>query len=232
MVPADPNDATADFTGRAAIFPLPNVTLFPNVMLPLHIFEPRYRCMAEDTLSGDRYLALGLLKDGWEDRYESKDCEIHDTVCLGKVIANEQLEDGRHYLMLQGLRRAKLVTELDTDLPYRLGMLEIVEDVYPQTPVIDRDRRQEELVDWFRRAYPKLGLESDILHALGSDMQLGELCDVISHSLKLPPEDAQQLLAQANVDERSDLVLEMLKLQFRGTVEPAGRDFPPGFSLN
>lgn len=232
MTPADPNDATADFTGRAAIFPLPNVTLFPNVMLPLHIFEPRYRCMAEDTLSGDGYLALGLLKDGWEDSYETKDCAIHDTVCLGKVIANEQLEDGRHYLMLQGLRRAQLVTELETDLPYRLGMLELVEDIYPQTPVIDRERRQEELVNWFRRAYPKLGLEADIIHALGSDMQLGELCDVIAHSLKLPPENAQQLLAQANVDQRSDLVLEMLKLQFRGTLEPAGRDFPPGFSLN
>lgn len=232
MTPTDSNDAVADFTGRAAIFPLPNATLFPNVMLPLHIFEPRYRCMAEDTLNGDRYLAMALLKDGREDRYESKDCEIHDTVCLGKVIANEQLEDGRHYLMLQGLRRAQLVTELETDLPYRLGMLEIVEDIYPQTPVIDRDHRQEELVDWFRRAYPKLGLEADIIHALGSDMQLGELCDVIAHSLKLPPENAQRLLAQANVDERSDLVLEMLKLQFRGTFAQSGREFPPGFSLN
>lgn len=232
MTPADPNDATAGFTGQAAIFPLPNVTLFPNVMLPLHIFEPRYRCMAEDILKGDLFLALGLLKDGWEDRYESKDCEIHDTVCLGKVISNEQLEDGRHYLMLQGLRRAKLVTELETDLPYRLGMLELIPDVYPQTPIIDRGRRQEELVDWFRKAYPKLGMEADIIHALGSGIQLGELCDVIAHSLKLPPENAQQLLAQADVDQRSDLVLEMLKLQFRGTFENAGREFPPGFSLN
>ena len=232
MTPADPNDATADFTGRAAIFPLPNVTLFPNVMLPLHIFEPRYRCMAEDTLNGDGYLALGLLKDGWEDRYETKECEIHDIVCLGKVIANERLEDGRHYLMLQGLRRAKLVTELETDLPYRLGMLELVDDVYPLDPVIDRERRQEELVDWFRKAYPKLGMEADMIHALGTGIQLGELCDVIAHSLKLPPSDAQRLLSQANVDQRSDLVLEMLKLQFRGTFESTVREFPPGFSLN
>lgn len=232
MTPADPHDATADFSGRAAIFPLPNVTLFPNVMLPLHIFEPRYRCMAEDTLQGDGYLAMGLLKDGWEDNYESKDCEIHDTVCLGKVIANEQLEDGRHYLMLQGLRRAKLVTELETDLPYRLGRLELVEDFYPQIPMIDRERRQEELVEWFGKAYPKLGMQAEIVHALGSGMQLGELCDVLAHSLKLPAEDAQRLLNQVDVDQRSDLVLEMLKTQFRGALEPAGREFPPGFSLN
>ncbi len=232
MTSADPNEITADFKGRAAIFPLPNVTLFPNVMLPLHIFEPRYRCMAEDTLKGDGYLAMGLLKGGWEASYETKDCEIHETVCLGKVIANDQLEDGRHYLMLQGLRRARLVTELETDLPYRLGMLEVVEDVYPQTPMIDRERRQEELVEWFGKVYPKLGFQAEVVHALGSGMQLGELCDVLAHSLKLPPEDAQRLLAQADVDQRSDLVLEMLKNQFRGTLEPVGRDFPPGFSMN
>lgn len=232
MTSADPNEITADFKGRAAIFPLPNVTLFPNVMLPLHIFEPRYRCMAEDTLKGDGYLAMGLLKGGWEASYETKDCEIHDTVCLGKVIANDQLEDGRHYLMLQGLRRARLVTELETDLPYRLGMLDVVEDFYPQTPMIDRERRQEELVEWFGKAYPELGFQAEVVHALGSGMQLGELCDVLAHSLKLPPEDAQRLLAQADVDQRSDLVLEMLKNQFRGTLEPVGRDFPPGFSMN
>jgi hypothetical protein len=55
---------------------------------------------------------------------------------------------------------------------------------------------------------------------------------VIAHSLKLPTKAAHRLLAQADVDQRSDLVLEMLKLQFRGTFEPTGREFPPGFSLN
>ena len=74
--------------------------------------------------------------------------------------------------------------------------------------------------------------QAEVVHALGSGMQLGELCDVLAHSLKLPPEDAQRLLAQADVDLRSDQVLEMLKTQFRGTLEPVGRDFPPGFSLN
>lgn len=232
MTPADSNDATADFTGRAAIFPLPNVTLFPNVMLPLHIFEPRYRCMAEDTLNGDGFLALGLLKDGWEECYETKDCEIHEVVCLGKVIADEQLEDGRHYLMLQGLRRARLVTELQTDLPYRLGMLEVVKDFYPQSPLIDRERRQEELVDWFSKAYPKLGMEAEMIQTLGTGMPLGELCDIMAHSLKLPPVDAHRVLALADVDQRSDLVLEMLKRQFRRKLEPTVPTFPPNFSLN
>ncbi len=49
------------------IFPLPNVVLFPNVFLPLHIFEPRYRDMVADALASDRLIGMVLLKPGWED---------------------------------------------------------------------------------------------------------------------------------------------------------------------
>ena len=50
------------------IFPLPNVVLFPNVFLPLHIFEPRYRKMVDDALNGDRIIGMVLLRPGWESR--------------------------------------------------------------------------------------------------------------------------------------------------------------------
>ena len=48
------------------IFPLPNVVLFPNVFLPLHIFEPRYRTMVADALAGDRIIGMVLLRPGYE----------------------------------------------------------------------------------------------------------------------------------------------------------------------
>src|SRR3954467_11014816 len=51
------------------IFPLPNVVLFPNVFLPLHIFEPRYRQMVDDALNGDRIIGMVLLRPGWEGDY-------------------------------------------------------------------------------------------------------------------------------------------------------------------
>ena len=54
------------------IFPLPNVVLFPNVFLPLHIFEPRYREMVGDALAGDRMIGMTLLKPGWEHEYEGR----------------------------------------------------------------------------------------------------------------------------------------------------------------
>jgi hypothetical protein len=51
------------------IFPLPNVVLFPNVFLPLHVFEPRYRSMVADALTTDRLIGMALLKPGWEQDY-------------------------------------------------------------------------------------------------------------------------------------------------------------------
>jgi hypothetical protein len=222
----------SDFSGQAALFPLPGATLFPNVMLPLHIFEPRYRCMVEDVLRADRYLAIALLRDGWQEQYESKSCPIHETVCLGRVIADERLQDGRYYLLMQGLTRARLIVEEQTDLPYRIGQVDPIPDLYPHTPVIDRTRRQAELVGYFRQVFPKLDLDSTLFGTVEDGVPLGELCDLIAHALRPRPEDAQRLLEQVDVDQRSDLLLELLKLQCRDTKEQNARKFPPGFSLN
>ena len=60
------------FAGTARLFPLPNLVLFPHVMQPLHVFEPRYRQMTADALTGDRLIGLVLLKPGWEADYEGK----------------------------------------------------------------------------------------------------------------------------------------------------------------
>ena len=54
------------------IFPLPTVVLFPNVFLPLHIFEPRYRQMIAEALAGDRIIGMVLLRPGYEDDYDGR----------------------------------------------------------------------------------------------------------------------------------------------------------------
>ena len=235
MKPSDfPKVPANTFSGRAALFPLPNVTLFPNVMLPLHIFEPRYRCMVEDVLKSDGYMAIALLKDGWEPTHESKLCPVHQTVCLGSVVSHERLEDGRYYLLTQGISRARLIGEVETDLPYRIARLELLQDIYPAKPVIDRTRRQQELVNGFRELFPKIDLDSSLIYALEADVPLGELCDVIAHALRLESGLAQQVLEQPDVDQRSDLLLDLLrhinrKDKLAGTKSTT---FPPSFSAN
>ena len=71
------------------IFPLPNVVLFPNVFLPLHIFEPRYREMVADALDGDRIIGMVLLRPGWEGDYEGRP-PVYPIGCAGLITHAER----------------------------------------------------------------------------------------------------------------------------------------------
>src|SRR5215467_7574945 len=107
-----------NFGGTARLFPLPNLVLFPHVMQPLHIFEPRYRQMTADALAGDRLIALALLRPGWESDYDGKPA-IYPVACLGRVVAEQRLDDGRYNILLRGLSRVRLVEELSQGKLYR-----------------------------------------------------------------------------------------------------------------
>ncbi len=229
--PADVS-STPEFSGAVPLFPLPSVSLFPNVMLPLHVFESRYRQMVDDVLKTHRTIAMAVLQEGWQINYETNSCPLHRAVCLGQIVADERLDDGRYFLLVQGLCRAELDHELESDKPYRIGQIIVRKDVYPSTPVIDRDHRQQELVHYFKQIFDDLDLDSSLIQALESGVPLGELCDVIAHAMRPDADSAKRLLEQFDVDQRSDLVLELLKLQYRRTRSAIPRIFPPTFSLN
>src|SRR5688572_33039349 len=67
------------------LFPLPNVVLFPKAVLPLHIFEERYKAMTADALSGHRRIAMALLQRGWERDYYSRPM-VEPIVCVGQIL--------------------------------------------------------------------------------------------------------------------------------------------------
>ena len=101
------------------LFPLPNVVLFPNVFLPLHIFEPRYREMVADALAGDRLIGMVLLRPGWEHDYEGRP-PVYPIGCSGVITHVERLPDGRYNIVLRGLERFRIVEEdHDAQLPPR-----------------------------------------------------------------------------------------------------------------
>src|SRR5512138_2484886 len=92
------------------LFPLPNVVLFPNVCLPLHIFEPRYREMTADALAGDRIIGMVLLRPGWEGNYEGRP-PIYEVGCAGLITHAENLDDGRYNLVLRGMEKFRVLRE-------------------------------------------------------------------------------------------------------------------------
>src|SRR3954466_8391179 len=92
------------------LFPLPTVVLFPNVYLPLHIFEPRYREMVSDALDGDRLIGMVLLRPGWQQEYEGRP-PVYPIGCSGVITHVEKQQDGRYNLVLRGLERFRIIEE-------------------------------------------------------------------------------------------------------------------------
>ena len=213
-----------DFAGVVRLFPLPNLVLFPHVMQPLHIFEQRYRQMTRDALEGDRLLALVLLRPGWEADYDGRPA-VHPVACVGRIVADQRLEDGRFNLLVRGLSRVRLVEELAAGKLYRSARVEVLADVPPADAEEGRHMRQE-LVERAPGWFPAKAEILEQLHKLlASDLPLGALCDIIGFALALDVEVKQELLEEPQVERRARRLLTLL--------QPAeGRRFPPEFSSN
>ena len=101
------------------IFPLPDVTLFPQTFLPLHVFEARYRAMVGDALARDRRLAVTRLEPGYERTYEGRPA-VRPVAGVGHIVNWERLSNGRYNILLKGLARMTIEQELPADTLYRL----------------------------------------------------------------------------------------------------------------
>ena len=116
------------------VFPLPNAILFPQVELPLYIFEPRYREMLRDTLAGNKFMAISLLRKGWEA--ETEPYPSHEIVGVGYVKAVVENPDGTSHILLKGMERARITRYLQME-PYRVAEIR---------PLPDRVKDSKELV--------------------------------------------------------------------------------------
>ncbi len=224
------------FSGRVRLFPLPNLVLFPHVVQPLHIFEPRYCEMLVDALAGDRLIAMALLERGWESQYQAKP-PIAQTVCVGKIISHSPTEDERHNILLVGVKRARIITEINPSRAFREAEVEVLEDYYCADEAKHRpglcDRLQELLLHFIPEG---LAAQESMKHFVGKQLPLGVLTDTIAYAMNLPLTIKQQLLAENNVDIRCRLLTRCLeqKIKCDGSeaVDVIADDFPPKFSDN
>jgi Lon protease-like protein len=234
---SDDQSALAQFDGTARLFPLPNLVLFPHAVQPLHIFEPRYRQLLRDALAGDRLIALVLLRPGWEADYEGRPA-VHRVACLGRVLAEERLHDGRYNLLLRGLGRIRIREELPRDTPYRVARAEVLaEQTSPDGPPAREQRRRlaRAAAPWF---VGKAEVAAEFVRLCQGELELGALGDILSFALPLDLEFKQALLETLETQERVRRLLEYLELHKpappKKAAKPAAdaRPFPPAFSDN
>jgi Lon protease-like protein len=179
---------------RLPIFALPGVVLLPETLLPLHIFEPRYRAMVGDALEGDRTIGMALMKPGWEDG--GRDPEVFALGGAGEIVDAEHLDDGRYNIVLRGRFRYRILQEGPTD-PYREARVEEVESL-PFPDPASAERAQDSL----RHLYGELSGVMELPPLPSEDLSTERFASEIALRLRYAPPELQELLELDAVAER------------------------------
>jgi len=226
--------ALQDFDGQARLFPLPGLVFFPQAVQPLHIFEPRYRQMAAEAVAGDRLIALVLLKPGWEETYDESPA-VHPVACLGRVIGDHCLQDGRYNLILRGIARVRIQDEPPTNKLFRTARVEILCDA-SSNDVEELMALRTALADLILPRVIAGPSREQLRELFQSELPLGNLCDMLAFALPLPPEAKQELLETLSATDRAHELMEAFRAIVGGGVHSVGsgaaRRFPPDFSNN
>jgi Lon protease-like protein len=188
------------------VFPLPNVVLFPNVFLPLHIFEPRYRQMVDDALNGDRIIGMVLLRAGWEADYEGRP-PVYPIGCAGVITHAERLADGRFNIVLRGMEKFRIAGE-EEGKPYRLARVETVTEPPAEglRAEMAGERRRLELL-----LVPQPEGQRD--PKVPSSMPDEDLVNALAQYLEFEPVEKQALLEREGVLDRCRSLIELLEMK-------------------
>lgn len=227
------------FDRAIPMFPLPNCVLFPGVVQPLHIFEPRYREMMEEALEDQCALAMALLKPGWEKDYYGRP-PIFEMVCVGRVVAHERVEDGKFNLLLHGVARAKVLSEQRRGM-YRVAMLEVVKETVDPSPgggCSHEQMQRKVLREMFEKTpLRELTVAPMVATLFEEQAPIGRLVDTLAFTLVQDVMIKQRLLEELDPLTRGELLLRELvglaaKLGTQVPIVGKKEEWPPTMGNN
>ncbi len=189
------------------LFPLPNVVLFPNVFLPLHIFEPRYRAMTADALHGDRIIGMVLLRPGYETEYEGRP-PVYQTGCAGVITHSQPLADGRYDIVLRGLEKFRVTSE-DHSRPYRIGHVDGISETIPAEEAQPLRHQRQRLEAVLAAAIERVRTEPRFPPSVPDE----DLVNALAQYLDLEVVEHQALLECNGVLARCRALIDLLEMK-------------------
>ena len=191
------------------IFPLPSVVLFPNVFLPLHIFEPRYRQMFAEALNGDRMIGMVLLQPGYEADYDGNP-PVYRTGCSGLITHAERLDDGRYNVVLRGVEKFRITAEEDPAVGrlYRSAVISPVDETVRATER-DQLRKERRRLETVLEPLLANGLDKHLPPAMPDE----DLINALAQYLEFEPIEKLALLERDGAIARCQSMVELLEMK-------------------
>ena len=183
---------------------LPGVTLFPNALMPLHIFEPRYRMMLDEALGDCRMLAMAMPRDKDES-------EVEEIAGAGLVRACIRNEDGTSNLILQGVARVRF-TGWEQKEPFRIARIETLPSREGDQENLDAQvTRLHALCSRFKEQ--GIELPSQFEAYLNQITNIGVITDLVASTLVADSRVRQMLLEEVEIPRRLEKLLAGLRAQ-------------------
>ncbi len=197
-----------ELPSQIPVMVLSGCNLLPHGLLPLYIFEPRYRQMPADALESDRMFAIGTVDPSID--LDPENPEVFPHSCAGLVRACVGAEDGSSHLVLQGLQRIRFTSWRESEKPYRIANIETVatsdENATASAALAQRAMEAaRELID--------SGHASSTPAALDEMESLDDpepLADLIAYHLIRDPIRRQELLGITDLGERLRFLISEL----------------------
>ena len=188
--------------------------LFPDIVRPLHVFEPRYQALVADALEGDRIIGMVMLEPGHEAEYEGRP-PIYPIGTAGVITDVNMYSDGRYDIALRGLVRFRILRE-DESRTYRLAGIEALPDRFDEH---DRNALGE------LRAHLLQVLEEQAIANQQPPASLSDvdLVNVLSQFLVMEPTERQTLLEREGPLERAEALIALFGSPDRDPCEPSSR---------
>ena len=190
------------------VFPLPQTVLFPGALLPLHIFEPRYRAMIKDVLATNKALAIALIRETGE-RDAHRHPHIEPVAGVGLIIDHAELADGRYNILLRGRARVRL-EELPFVPPYRRARATLLHSAPGEPPARDMAAL---LASAAAFAADIRARDSEFDFRIPPHTPAAAACDLAAHHLVLDARERQSILETLDVAVRVRRTTESLALQ-------------------
>ncbi len=173
------------------LFPLPNVWLFPYLLLPLNVFEERYRQMIEDCLDGPGRIVLGTIQEGHEESMAGAP-PVYPIAGLGEIGRHVRLPDGRFHVWLMGLQRV-LLREVPSDRLYRRVAVEPAPEV--SVPEAEEGPLRSKLLEALEQRTDKKELSPQV--------PASHLTDLLIMSMPLPHDVRNTLYGELDTAKRA-----------------------------
>jgi len=186
-----------------SLFPLPNLVLFPHIVVPLHIFEERYKSMINGCIASGEVFGLVLLQTGADEESEET---IHRVGVTARIVEVERLDEGRMNILCEGEQRFRIY-RFTQQTPFWSGAVDIIED--------DERNATEALYEQVAELYRSVvDLSAKLSGSQEAELVLPDsstdLSYMVSYVLDIESEDKQKLLEMDSTAERLRMLLAHL----------------------